>query len=158
MRNTLRELGQFGGAALAVAAVTGAAYLLTASSIEKGDCEVVEVSVFFSSGEARLSAAAQDILLTAANSLEGCNLELIEAHGYADMGGSPETNMAISEDRARAVLSFVERLRLEADAIRIVGHGDEGAVDSRGQPAIMRRKTDVRFVPEGMGESEAQDA
>lgn len=48
---------------------------------------------------------------------------VVELHGHADDLGTPETNLRLSEARARTVATFLANAGVSMDQIRIISHG-----------------------------------
>ena len=80
-------------------------------------------------------------------SVDHCELSLVEVIGFADATGRSEVNLRISEQRAQAALAYVVEHGIEAANFEVGARGDEGAIQSNGEPAESRRRADVRFIP-----------
>ena len=111
-------------------------------------CEPVEVSVYFGLGESQLNEFSESLLRTAMSSVDHCELSLVEVIGFADATGRSDVNLRISEQRAQAALAYIVEHGVEAESFEVGARGDEGAIQSNGQPAESRRRADVRFIPQ----------
>ncbi|MAP93364.1 MAG: hypothetical protein CMK07_00285 [Ponticaulis sp.] len=139
---------------IAAAGVVGlgtfGAHSLAENAVQReraASCRPVDVSVYFAPGQTELNDFAEALLRQAVSQVEHCELAQIEVVGFADASGQSSQNMAISERRAEAALEFLLNNGVEANQIDLQAKGDEGAVLPNGERVIMRRKTDLRFVP-----------
>jgi outer membrane protein OmpA-like peptidoglycan-associated protein len=66
-----------------------------------------ETTVKFSSGSTKISAADQEELKKLAESAAGLKGYIIEVMGYADATGDAEMNTKLSENRAKAVVTYL---------------------------------------------------
>ena len=73
-----------------------------------GDYDVKgQATMHFSSGSSKLSAADQDELKKLAATATGLKGYLIEVTGYADSAGAAAMNTTLSENRAKAVITYL---------------------------------------------------
>jgi len=80
--------------------------------------------VFFDWDSAALSARARAIVRTAAENAARVQLTRIVVNGYTDTSGSPASNKALSQRRARAVAAELVRDGVAATTITIKGFGE----------------------------------
>ena len=66
-----------------------------------------EATVKFASGSSSVSAEDEDALRTLAGTATGLKGYIVEVTGYADSTGGAEMNTKLSEDRAKAVITFL---------------------------------------------------
>jgi OOP family OmpA-OmpF porin len=66
-----------------------------------------ETTVKFNVGSTRLSEADQEELKKLAETAKGLNGYIVEVTGYTDATGSAEMNTKLSEDRAKAVITYL---------------------------------------------------
>jgi outer membrane protein OmpA-like peptidoglycan-associated protein len=82
----------------------------------------------FDSGKATFTGSAQHDLDQLLRDLLVANATLVEVHGHTDSQGNAQTNMALSEERAFAVKSWLERqspVNFPQGRIRVFSHGQE---------------------------------
>ncbi len=73
-----------------------------------GDYDVKgQATMHFSSGSSKLSAADQDELKKLAETATGLKGYLVEVTGYADSTGAAVMNTTLSENRAKAVITYL---------------------------------------------------
>ena len=73
-----------------------------------GDYEVKgQATMHFSNGSSKLSSADQDELKNLAVTATGLKGYLIEVTGYADSNGAAAMNTTLSENRAKAVITYL---------------------------------------------------
>jgi OOP family OmpA-OmpF porin len=66
-----------------------------------------EATVKFGVGSSKVSAEDQEVLKTLAQTASGLTGYIVEVMGYTDATGSAEMNTKLSEDRAKAVITFL---------------------------------------------------
>ena len=66
-----------------------------------------EATVKFSSGSSKISAQDQEVLKSIAQTASGLNGYIVEVMGYTDATGGATMNTALSEDRAKAVITYL---------------------------------------------------
>jgi OOP family OmpA-OmpF porin len=66
-----------------------------------------QATVNFNSGSSKVSAKDQEELKKLAQTATGLTGYIVEVTGYADATGSPEVNTKLSEDRAKAVITYL---------------------------------------------------
>jgi outer membrane protein OmpA-like peptidoglycan-associated protein len=67
----------------------------------------LNATVKFASGSSNLSQESQEALTALANSANGLKGFIIEVTGHADATGNDAMNTKLSEDRAKAVISYL---------------------------------------------------
>jgi outer membrane protein OmpA-like peptidoglycan-associated protein len=66
-----------------------------------------EATVKFGVGSSKISAQDQEVLKTLAQTASGLTGYIVEVMGYTDATGSAEMNTKLSEDRAKAVITYL---------------------------------------------------
>ncbi len=84
-----------------------------------------ERKITFRPGSAELDAASAEVLDRIAEILRGCGAIPLEIGGHTDSQGRAETNKALSEARAQAVLFALAERGVLTSAMRAVGYGAE---------------------------------
>lgn len=136
--------------AAAIAASTFGVHSLAEQSIREDmvqSCAPVEVSVYFAPSQYELNEFAEDLLHQAVSRVEHCELAQIEVVGFSDSSGQADFNYRLSEQRAEHTMAYLEEHGIVANTIQMSARGQEGAVSDSGEPLIMRRKVDLRFIP-----------
>jgi peptidoglycan-associated lipoprotein len=87
-------------------------------------------AIHFGYDDAVLDAAARAGLEEVAAFLRKNPGATVTVAGHADERGTPEYNIALGEERARAARDYLVRLGVEDDRIRTVSHGEERPVVS----------------------------
>jgi len=88
-------------------------------------------NIQFATGQAAFSPGAQKDLEQLLRDLLVASATLVELHGHTDAAGNPDTNMALSEQRAFAVKTWLEQkapVNFPAGRIRVFAHGQTNPV------------------------------
>jgi outer membrane protein OmpA-like peptidoglycan-associated protein len=112
--------------------------------------EVLEGTVNFGPGSARLDNIAKAILDNIATSLQQFPDQSIILRGYSDNVGTEEANRRISQKRAEAVRDYlVRRHGIDPGRITIEAHGSENPVASNETEEGRRqnRRVEIYRVP-----------
>lgn len=88
------------------------------------------------------SFAALDQLVALLTTNPPINIEL---HGHTDNVGSPEKNVVLSEQRARAVKAYLINHGVAADRVTTIGFGGTKPIASNGQESTRQRNRRVEF-------------
>jgi outer membrane protein OmpA-like peptidoglycan-associated protein len=72
-------------------------------------------------------------------------LELVEIEGYADLRGTPEHNLDLSQRRAQRVLDWLIEHGVAADRLRIAAHGATAPVEQGGAEVVHEQNRRVVF-------------
>ncbi len=86
--------------------------------------------VLFETGQAELRAGAQDNLSEVVDLLQSEPDKKIRIEGHTDSVGSSESNLALSDQRARAVREALESLGIAAARVTSVGLGEDFPIES----------------------------
>lgn len=136
----------FGIAALAGALALGACAtpmrrdeIVTSSSM----CMPVRFDIYFRENEARLTDAADQAVEAAAAVLRTCDVRSIQVLGLADATGASESNLSLSQRRARTVAQALNAAGLPTPAFDVTAAGDAGATTAGGVSEPLRRRTEV---------------
>jgi outer membrane protein OmpA-like peptidoglycan-associated protein len=149
--NQLSQTLKLFGAATVVGLAAFGAHSMAENAIRKARahaCMPVEVSVYFAPGQFELNGFAENLLNQAMSEVEHCSLSKIEVTGFADSTGRADQNMKLSEQRADAAMQFIITQGVEAELIEVEAKGADGAVLQSGEPLVMRRKVDIRLIPQ----------
>jgi OmpA-OmpF porin, OOP family len=104
------------------------------------------VMVTFATGSSTLTSTAKSALDVVARALSSDQLATFRfaVEGHADRRGNPESNLALSQSRADAVVAYlVDAHKISPDRLKAVGRGD--AFPARPDPAA-RENRRVMFV------------
>lgn len=112
------------------------------------DCSAEEFAIYFKEGETLPGDEAQAVMDAVATSFARCDLYRIEVLGHADANGDPVTNAAVSDARAKSVLSGLVARGLLAEKVKIRAYGETDAITASGKEEPLNRKTVVRLIPE----------
>lgn len=104
-------------------------------------------AALFPTGSAVLSSAGQTRLAEVVGELTSSGQ--IEIHGYTDGQGDTRTNLALSQQRAEAVKTWLVGHGVDATRIVTQGHGEEGAVDNVDDP--FKRRVALVYSTEQAG-------
>jgi OOP family OmpA-OmpF porin len=117
--------------------------LASLSEMEAGLAGPTEpYSVYFESGSAELSPAAQGVIAEAASAAELARPQQIEVVGYTDASGSVEANQILAARRAQAVADALVEAGAAPGAVEVSGQG-EASVTSL---ATESRRVDIVFA------------
>lgn len=86
-------------------------------------------SIRFDEGRSRIDAASRDLLDEVAAALRPCLGSIIAITGHTDSRGSEAANLALSRERADAVLAALVARGIPADGLRARGVGSATPVD-----------------------------
>lgn len=102
----------------------------------------------FESGTAQLTPQAQPILDQIADALKTHPTARADLQGFADGSGNPDTNQALSMNRAKAVRQALINRKVNPDQIKSVGMGTSRPVGSNEleEGRRMNRRTDIIIV------------
>lgn len=106
-------------------------------------------AIYFAFGSADLDPASKPLLATAYDVIAKCPHYRIEVSGHTDSAGAPADNLALSQRRADAVVSYLKAAGVAADRLRAAGYGQTRPVapnDSAKTRALNRR---IEFRAEG---------
>lgn len=104
-----------------------------------------EASVKFAVGSARISAADEQQLKMLADSANGVNGYMVEVIGYADSTGNAAMNTKLSEERARAVITYLIQ-QGNIPVRRIIAPGAMGEYGSVGNNETKAGRAENRRV------------
>jgi OOP family OmpA-OmpF porin len=83
-----------------------------------------KTKISFEPGSAQLTRESGDVLDRIAEVLKGCPDAPIEIGGHTDSQGREEMNLALSEDRAEAVLAALMERRILTSNLTAMGYGE----------------------------------
>lgn len=143
--------------ALAAAVLSACATTLPPPSIEEGGitsaqsfattvvpaCESQQFEVYFGTDDTRLSPESDAIIQSMAQTFGTCDIQRIRVTGYADSVGDRETNLEVSEARAKLVAEALISAGLVSQRLDIEAIGEKGALTEDGLSKPLRRKTVV---------------
>jgi outer membrane protein OmpA-like peptidoglycan-associated protein/polyisoprenoid-binding protein YceI len=99
-------------------------------------------AIYFKTGSAELDAKSDALLDSVADIANRCPAARIEVAGHTDSVGSKEANRALSESRARSVVSYLSKQGVASSRIESTGYGDTRPIkpnDSEANRAANRR-------------------
>ncbi|HQU69830.1 MAG TPA: OmpA family protein [Albidovulum sp.] len=85
---------------------------------------LAKTKISFEPGSAQLTRESGDVLDRIAEVLKGCPDAPIEIGGHTDAQGREEMNLALSEDRAEAVLAALMERRILTASLTATGYGE----------------------------------
>ncbi len=105
--------------------------------------------IFFKTGSAELDRQSDPMLDSVAEIANRCPAARIEVTGHTDSVGSRESNMALSVERARSVLSFLVQRGVRPTRITASGYGETRPVASNETEygRAKNRRIEFRVVP-----------
>ena len=101
--------------------------------------------VNFEAGSANLTSLSKyelDNLVEALNKYENMTLELA---GHTDNTGDPDSNMALSDDRATAVYSYLTSKGIGEDRLTHLGYGQTRPIDTNDTDAGKEKNRRTEF-------------
>lgn len=87
-------------------------------------------TIAFDTGSSSLSPESHDLLDNLINVLMACPESQIEVAGHTDNVGDPDKNIALSHDRAQAVLDYLLAAGVKGSRLSAVGYGAAAPIDS----------------------------
>jgi OmpA-OmpF porin, OOP family len=82
-------------------------------------------AIYFRTGSAELDPRSDPLLDSVADIASRCPGVRIEIAGYTDSIGSPESNLRLSDNRARSVADFLIRRGVGPSRITARGYGED---------------------------------
>jgi outer membrane protein OmpA-like peptidoglycan-associated protein len=110
---------------------------------EPSACSAKRFDIYFDDGSARLTMAAREAIGLTATQLQGCEIQHVRVVGLADASGASQSNMTLSQRRARAVAEALGAAGWPNPAFDVTAGGDEGSVAESGVREPLRRRTEV---------------
>lgn len=93
--------------------------------------EMLMVNIIaFDTGSSSLSPESHDLLDSLINILKACPESQIEVAGHTDNVGDPDKNIALSHDRAQAVLDYLLAAGVKGSRLSAVGYGATAPIES----------------------------
>lgn len=106
-------------------------------------CPDTSFQVYFEPDSADLTDEGLAVIATAAASARSCHVDGVRVVGLADAAGSPQANLALSEQRASAVSRALAANGLPPARFDQAAVGQAGAVTAEGELRPLRRRADV---------------
>ena len=106
-------------------------------------------SIEFESGKSSFTKSADSVLSELLNDLLIAGGTLVEVHGHTDNLGSVEKNMTLSEERAFAVKTWLERMspaNFPQGRIKVFAHGQSEPLESNATAAGKAKNRRVEIV------------
>ena len=107
------------------------------------DCQDVTFAIYFQANASALTPDGRRLIADAATRTRPCKVEHIRVVGLADGPGETATNLALSRQRAAAVVAALGKAGLPTAAIDVTAAGEAGATDQRGLLRPVRRRADI---------------
>jgi peptidoglycan-associated lipoprotein len=115
-----------------------------ANAFDPNACTERLFNIYFEDSEAQLSPEASEAVQAVAHSLSGCRVDRVRIVGLADAPGDPNENMALSEQRAQTVATYLQsRTDWPHSAYELVARGERNATNDEGVDRPMRRRARV---------------
>jgi outer membrane protein OmpA-like peptidoglycan-associated protein len=126
---------------------------LKTQQTERGLMLTLSGSVLFASGKSQLLPASRRRLGEVAKALKEDKRSLLIV-GHTDASGSDELNRKLSEDRAKAVRTYLVSQGIETDRIRAEGMGETQPIADNTSPEGRANNRRVEIVLENTGGSQ----
>ncbi|HLU62433.1 MAG TPA: OmpA family protein [Gammaproteobacteria bacterium] len=106
-------------------------------------------NITFETGSAALNASFFDVLDAVGTVLQKYDKTLVEITGHTDSTGADDFNQKLSEQRAAAVGSYLERRGVSVERMVIIGYGETRPIASNGTPAgrAENRRVEITLEP-----------
>jgi outer membrane protein OmpA-like peptidoglycan-associated protein len=101
------------------------------------------VQIYFEPDSAAVTREGRAVLNLAAKDSKACKVTSVDVLGLADAAGAPDANLELSKRRAQAVTDTLTAAGLPAAEFKVAAAGQAGATTSKGDPRLLRRRTDV---------------
>ena len=106
-------------------------------------CADQTVQIYFEPDSADVTKEGRAVLNLAAKDSQACKVSSVEVLGLADSVGAPDANLELSKRRAQSVTDALTAAGLPAADFKVAAAGQAGATNSKGDPRLLRRRTDV---------------
>ena len=107
-------------------------------------CHDTNFPIYFDRGSDQLTADARTLISAVGMQVKACRVMSAEVVGLAAAGGSSEkASLELSRKRADVVGRALSDAALPVPKIDLLAEGASGAVNSRGKPEPLRRRTEV---------------
>ncbi|MDZ4392614.1 OmpA family protein [Cypionkella sp.] len=103
-------------------------------------------NITFHSGSARLQASSAALLDSVADIIARCPGLKIEVSGHTDSDGSPSANQYLSQQRAKAVVRYLENKGLAADRFTAIGYGEDKPIFDNDTSEHKSRNSRIEFA------------
>ena len=114
---------------------------------KKEDLDQLKKGIQFKTGSAKLTTSSYATLKDIAELMKKIPEANLEVQGHTDNKGSDKKNQKLSENRAKAVVTYLKKRGVEKDRLRAVGYGSSKPIadnDTKDGRAENRR---VELVP-----------
>lgn len=103
------------------------------------------VEVHFARGDAKLDTAGKTVIDKLVGSLEACPEAGLRIGGHTDARGQRRRNLALSQQRARAVMRYMAQKGIDAGRLAAVGYGETRPVapNDTGENRAKNRRIEV---------------
>lgn len=114
----------------------------------KGRFEIMSRTdnIYFASGGARLEETSAPLLASISEIVKRCPDLVVKVAGHTDSDGSEANNQRLSEARAAAVKSYLEKMGVNSDAILAIGYGEAKPAFPNDTPENKKRNRRIEFV------------
>ena len=106
-------------------------------------CADQTVQIYFEPNSAEVTKEGRAVLNLAAKDSQACKVTGVDVLGLADSVGAPGANLELSKRRAQAVTDALTAAGLPAADFKVEAAGQAGALNSKGDARLLRRRTDV---------------
>ncbi|MBI1417396.1 MAG: OmpA family protein [Limimaricola sp.] len=118
-----------------------------------------DTKILFDPGSARITADSLKVVDAIAAILQKCPPMHLEIAGYTDSQGRAEMNLALSKDRANAVLTALRTRRVDISGIVAQGYGEADPIADNSTEAgrEANRRIAISLLPDPAAEGAAKD-
>lgn len=106
-------------------------------------CQDVTFPIYFRANASGLTPDGRRLIADAATRARSCKVESIRVVGLADGVGETAANLALSRERAAAVVAALGKAGLPTAGIDVTAVGEAGAMDRGGLLRLGRRRADI---------------
>ncbi|HEY8092971.1 MAG TPA: OmpA family protein, partial [Acidimicrobiales bacterium] len=105
--------------------------------------------VNFAPNSATIDERSQVVLSSAAESIKQVPGAKVQIVGYTDNDGPPDANLALSQDRADAVKTFLVGRGVPADDLTTLGKGEADPIAPNDTPENKAKNRRIEFIVQG---------
>ena len=114
---------------------------------KKEDLDQLKKGIQFKTGSAKLTKSSYSTLKDIAELMKKIPEANLEVQGHTDNKGSDKKNLKLSENRAKAVVTYLKKRGVEKDRLRAVGYGSSKPIADNDTKAGRAENRRVELVP-----------
>jgi outer membrane protein OmpA-like peptidoglycan-associated protein len=114
---------------------------------KKEDLDQLKKGIQFKTGSAKLTKNSYSTLNDIADLMNKIPEANLEVQGHTDNKGSDAKNQKLSESRAQAVVTYLQKRGVNSDRLRAVGYGPSKPIADNGDAAGRAQNRRVELVP-----------